>query len=252
MSWRASAQRLRGLFEGMTGTRIFRDLPGGVDLGLDVARYLPNLRVRTVFDVGANVGQSTASYVRWFPDAQIYAFEPAPRPFEIVARAFAHHPRVHVLNLAMSDAVGTGTLFLQGRNDAGSSLRRDVVDGDRPSHAVALSTIDVFLDEHKLETIQFLKIDTEGHDLDVLRGAASSLRAQRIDLIQVEAGMNKDNHTHVAFELFKEHLEGYGYALFRMYEQVSERALGQPHLRRTNLVFCSMATITANQRERRR
>lgn len=252
MSRLTVVRRLRDLFENVTGTRIFRDLPGGVDLGHDIRRYLPNLEVSVVFDVGANVGQSTSSYVKWFPRARIFAFEPAPGPFARVSELFRQNPRVEVHDIAMSSAVGTGRLFLQGRNDAGSSLDPSVVVGDRPSHTVPLSTIDTFCDTHAVDRIQFLKIDTEGHDLDVLRGAAERLRSQRIDLVQVEAGMNRDNHTHVPFEDFKRHLEEYGYSLFRMYEQVSERALGMSHLRRTNLVFCSERTIAANYRERRK
>ncbi len=67
-----------------------------------------------------------------------------------------------------------------------------------------------------------MKIDTEGYDLEVLRGAESLLTHQRVDLVQVEAGMNRDNHRHVTFILLTEYLERFNYRLFGIYNQSGE------------------------------
>ncbi len=63
---KSPTQGLRRLFERLTGTHIFRNLPRGVDRFADIRHYLPNVRIATVFDVGANVGQSARSYVANF------------------------------------------------------------------------------------------------------------------------------------------------------------------------------------------
>jgi len=44
--------------------------------------------VRTIFDIGANIGQTSAVYANLFPEAVIYAFEPFPDPFEQLGRNF--------------------------------------------------------------------------------------------------------------------------------------------------------------------
>ena len=73
------------------------------------------------------------------------------------------------------------------------------------------------------------------------------LTEQRIDLVQVEAGMNNSNKRHVPFETLKDYLQSHGYFLFGVYEQVSEWPTKEPHLRRTNLAFISRRLIEANK-----
>jgi hypothetical protein len=103
--------------------------------------------------------------------------------------------------------------------------------------------IDAFSKKNKIERIDFLKIDTEGGDLDVLKGAENMLKSQKIDFVQVEAGMNPDNNHHVPFECLKSFLEKYNYYLFGIYDQVNEWPSEEPHLRRTNSVFVSRKII---------
>jgi hypothetical protein len=75
--WAMTVKRgIRLLFEKLTGTRIYRHVPHGADLFEDLRRSLPAFRVETVFDVGANVGQSATAYLRNFTGATIYCFEP--------------------------------------------------------------------------------------------------------------------------------------------------------------------------------
>jgi hypothetical protein len=92
-----------------------------------------------------------------------------------------------------------------------------------------------------------LKIDTEGNDLDVLQGGEILLANKAIDVVEVEASMNKHNRTHVPFEKFKSFLEDRDYFLFGVYEQVHELWSGDPQLRRANLVFLSENLIAGHR-----
>lgn len=69
------------------------------------------------------------------------------------------------------------------------------------------------------------------------------LNEQRIDFVEVEAGMNAGNKRHVPFETLKEYLESKNYLLFGIYEQVHEWPTNEPHLRRTNAVYLSRRMI---------
>lgn len=84
-------------------------------------------------------------------------------------------------------------------------------------------------------------------DFDVLRGSVNLLREQRIDFVEVEAGMHRDNTRHVPAEALKGYLEDCGYNLFGVYEQVQEWTLGEARLRRSNLVFLSRAIMAQNR-----
>jgi FkbM family methyltransferase len=188
------------------------------------------MRPQVVFDVGANVGQTAAKFRRRFARAQIHCFEPfAQSAARIRARGIRG---VAVHEIALGSVAATGMLS-QGSDPATFHLCDD------GSEIVKVETIDAFCAAHGIERIDFLKIDTEGHDLEVLKGATTMLGACRIGAVQVEAGLNPENTFHVPFEALKAYLEAHGYRLFGIYDQVSEWPTRQPHLRRANPLFVS-------------
>lgn len=232
-----------------TGNHILRSLPRGVDVFHDIAKYLPRQHVEIFFDVGANVGQSALSYTKKFPAAQIYSFEPAPESFLQLQQHTAHCPRVRCFRLALAAKTGSGQLLASGTSTMNRLAPASPAAPDsQRTIPVELQTLDAFCDTEKIQAIHYLKIDTEGGDLDVLRGAETMLAAQRIDLVEVEAGMNPRNTHHVRLEALKEHLEQRAYFLFGIYEQRREIFTGEPHLRRSNVVFVSQRVIEANRK----
>lgn len=254
---------VRRLFEVATNTRVYKTLPRGVDVFADIAADLGKLHVATVFDVGANIGQSALEYAEFFKGSQIYCFEPVEATFHRLQAAIRGRPHIRAVNLALGARAGSGTMVLEGapemfylqseaKSPAGHSPEGPSPDAQCPGRltasvdtapvgrqTVALQTLDLFCREQNVARIEFLKVDTEGHDLDVLRGAQRLLSDQKIDLIQVEAGMNPSNRRHVPFAAFTHFLEPYGYFLFGIYEQKHEWITGAPNLRRTNPVFVS-------------
>jgi len=95
--------------------------------------------------------------------------------------------------------------------------------------------------------IGYVKIDVEGHDLLVLKGARELLRSGRIDIIEVEAGMGcAGTPRHVPLARFREYLDGFDYELFGIYEQVGDWVSGLERLRRANVVFASRAVLEDN------
>ena len=216
--------------------------PRGADLFQDVREFLPRLAVRTVFDVGANVGQSAREYLAAWPDAVIHSFEPLPSTFERLRDELRGEPRVTPVAVGLSDREGTAHMDPGASSDAAR-----VTDG--PGEKAAMTTLDAYCRGAGVERIDFLKIDTEGHDLKVLEGGGEMLARDAVALFQVEAGLNPGNDLHVPLERLKAHAEARGYRLFGLYEQVWEWPTGEPHLRRSNAVFASPATIAGNLRE---
>ena len=115
-----------------------------------------------------------------------------------------------------------------------------------PSETIALDTLDAFCRTHDVARIDYLKIDTEGHDLAVLKGGAGLLGASRAAIVQVEASMNPDNHFHIGADALAGYLNERGYRLFGVYEQTLEWTTADAYLRRANLLFVSPDTITTN------
>lgn len=235
------ARKLRALVRRL----LIKRLPRGNDLFVDLRRDLPNLEVRMVFDVGANVGQSATAYLKEFRNAEIHSFEPVAATYEQLRRRFADEARFHAHHTAFGAEAGSATMSTEGSTDVFFVIPNGEA-AEGATETVPLDTLDTFCARVGIEHISLLKIDTEGFDLEVLKGAHRMLSEGQIDLVQVEAGMNPENERHVRFERLKAHLEATGYRLFAFYEQRQERQENKPQLRRTNPVFLSPSIIRAH------
>jgi FkbM family methyltransferase len=205
---------------------------------------LRGTEIGIIFDVGANIGQSARRCARYFPAARIYAFEPDRDNFARLTRLARRIRTLQCHRLALSAEPGT----LQIVRDASDPTRHRVgSDAAGEIDRIPATTVDSFCAEHGIERIDYLKIDTEGHDLEVLKGARGMLSAHRVAIVEVECGMNPGNTYHVPFEALNSCLEGHGYRLFRFYDQVREWPTGEPHLRRANAVYLSPRTIAENR-----
>lgn len=202
--------------------------PRGFDLYHDLSTVMTP---KVVFDVGANVGQSARNYLASFPQAEVYSFEPVASTFGQLKAAIGSNARFHPVCMALGAVTGNAMMDTEHGPSEMFQLKEE------GNEKVRVSTLDAFAAERGLEIIDFIKIDTEGHDFAVLEGAEQMLRSKQIRAVQVEASMNPDNTRHVPFERFKAHLEERGYRLFGIYDQVEEFFTNESHLRRTNPVF---------------
>jgi FkbM family methyltransferase len=239
------------LAERLTKTRVIRvsELPRGADLALDIARAFPRYRMEVIFDVGANVGQSAQHYLQWFPGAFIYCFEPVSESFLVLEQNLKGQDRVRCVNLALGSSSGRAEMALEGLSpmfQVRAKPNEVSPESEVRIESVSLDTIDHFCKEGEIDRISYLKVDTEGWDLEVLRGSSRMLERQAIDLVEVEAGMNPGNTRHVPFERLKDFLQSSGYLLFGIYQQVHEWPTKKPHLRRTNPLFVSRRMIEAH------
>ena len=203
-----------------------------------IARRLPQWRPTTIFDVGANVGQSARDYASAFPRAAIHSFEPHPATHAKLVANTAHLPNVTAHNLGLANRTGVQKMT----NHAVSAINHILPDQAAEGTAVRLAKGADVMDKLALTRLSFLKIDTEGHDLEVLKGFGPSLKS--VDFIQVEAAMNAYNRSHVAFATLSNHLDRAGFLLFHVLDQVFEfKQGGRPALRRANPVYINTALV---------
>lgn len=173
-----------------------------------------------VFDVGANKGQylgvALASNIG---EIKVHAFEPAAETFRQLSANIGDDPRVVLNNCGLGREAGTFELYY---NEAGSGLasltdrrmQHFGVEFSR-SEKITLDTVDGYCERHGIDHIDLLKIDVEGHELDVLAGAAGMLDSGRVDMVTFEfGGCNIDTRTF--FQDFYYLFSGYGMSLFRI------------------------------------
>jgi FkbM family methyltransferase len=151
--------------------------------------------LRVVFDVGANVGDWVALLLSVAPEiSRVYAFEPcAPTYARLSARSFS--ATVLPRHLGFSSKSGKAALYVFDDAAVLNSLhnRRGLEDGwgiqpAASSEEVTLETIDAFCEREGIASVDYLKIDTEGHEVDVLQGARKSLESGILKAVQFEYG----------------------------------------------------------------
>jgi FkbM family methyltransferase len=213
--------------------------PVGLDHALDVARFLGSANnVRVVFDVGANVGQTAEHYVRAFPSAQIYSFEPIAATYKSLAERVAGLPRVRTFQLAFADSNRTAKIQLvpvSGLN----SLQNEVTEccSSLDTELIEIRTLDSFCAEQNISHIDFLKTDTEGFDLEVLKGAEAMLRDRRIQFILAEVSFHPNNSWHTSFFRLAEYLNDFEYFFFDIYDDEGIASFSRPPLPSCNALF---------------
>ena len=144
-----------------------------------------------IFDVGANIGQYATMALSVLPNAKITSFEPHPNAFAKLID-LAGRKGFIAINCAVGDRSGTINLF-DCTADVGTELASTVpgvierIHGESPAaREVPLVSLDDFLREHEVPHIDLLKIDVEGAELAVLRGAREAISQHRIGAIQLE------------------------------------------------------------------
>ncbi len=193
-----------------------------------------------IFDVGANVGQSATLYGKRFPASTVFSFEPAADTFRHLQSNTTSFRNIRCFNVAFAAKPGMGFLA----HGATSDLNKVVSDLEACDGAdlgacerTRQETIDEFCAEKYIRRIDYLKIDAEGADLDIIRGAERMLRQARVSVIEVEVGVAPENQLHVPLHELKLHLEQREYLIFGFYEQTYEWKRRLSHLRRANVVF---------------
>lgn len=190
-------------------------------------------RIETIFDVGANVGQSAHKFRGAFPKASIFCFEPVQSQFQELQNSVASDPHIKCFQLALGSTPGKGNIYLTDHSTTSSLIKPEY---SRGSEEVQISTIESFCMEHGVERIDLLKVDTEGFDLEVLKGAASLLSSDCVTFVLVEVGFHPGDERHVLFDHIREFLMSYGFYVYGFYDQNLEWS-GENRLRFANVCF---------------
>lgn len=162
-----------------------------------------------IFDVGANDGTSSIEYLQAFPKAHIFAFEPGAQAFSSLQANVSTLNQIQVENLALSDKIETKILYVSDMNGQKDSSLREISKTSKSTkenlhpksnfatanfleEQVSVVTLDSYLAKniqikHKLtENKSIMKIDTQGSELNVIKGGGNTLRETPFSAIRLE------------------------------------------------------------------
>lgn len=133
---------------------------------------------KTVLDIGANCGGLFCSFIHNGVE-KVHAFEPVPWPYELMIKAYGNDPRLVPNRIGLSDKPGSvkgariynaWTLLPEGNYRIGLALDH----AECGAFDFDLTTVDLYVAEHNLK-VDFIKIDVDGYELRVLKGAVNTL-----------------------------------------------------------------------------
>jgi FkbM family methyltransferase len=189
----------------------------GVDVEVDLARLQGDRPFKNIFDVGGNFGQSAIKFSRAFPEATILSFEPVPDSFQKLLENTAGISNIRAFNHGFGDKAGCFKIQLQP-NAGGNSLL--AAQSHQGAVEVRIETLDAFVSEKGINTIDLLKIDVEGFELQVLQGASEMLARGGVRHVFAECVFAADPvfpHTDF-FELHRV-LVGFGFCFVASYAE---------------------------------
>ena len=144
----------------------------------------------TVFDIGAHHGLYSVLAAKCVGEkGRVRSFEPSPRERKYLKQNLGinHCHNVTVESFALGSSTGQTELFLvEGDKDGCNSLRPPSVEVTSQKVPVEMQTLDEYLQKQKIEKVDFIKLDVEGGELEVLRGATRLLQSAERPIILVE------------------------------------------------------------------
>jgi FkbM family methyltransferase len=165
--------------------------PGHID-SLELLELLKPFPPGTIYDIGANIGTWTCLAKSLFPAARVEAFEPLAMHFDGFHRWTAPWPGdIHLHACALGQTEGSATMHVMDFSDA-SSLLPATASGlsefkikPAAEQKVQVMPLDVLVAREKIPWPDLLKLDVQGYELEVLRGAQTCLHRARAVLCEV-------------------------------------------------------------------
>jgi FkbM family methyltransferase len=176
-----------------------------------------------VFDVGANVGDFTECVLAHQPWAVVHAFEPLPDVYKTLCARFKDYPGIYCRNVALGGEAGEAAINVSNFHEASSFLENGQLLDEkvygidftvREVVAVPVETVAKYVSARGLGNIKLLKLDVQGYELEVLKGAEPVFN--RVEYIYVEAQFQELYKGGPLYSDIFEFLNQRGFDLLRM------------------------------------
>ena len=189
-------------------------------------RRLEGLEIRTVFDVGSNVGDWARIANQTFPSAKIHCFELSSSTFGSLSRNLTA-PTFILNNVGLSDSIGSISYKDYGAESTVNTVLLNTKFHDKATEptlvTAQVTTGAAYCERNSICLIDLLKIDVEGAESLVIKGFEALFRRQAIRVVQFEYGY-ANGDAHFLMRDFFELLESYGYRVGRLHRAAVEFA----------------------------
>ncbi|QKJ30447.1 FkbM family methyltransferase [Mucilaginibacter mali] len=189
-------------------------LPNGRFMVLDLKRA--GIYPQTIFDVGANVGQTGLYYSNHFPNATVYCFEPVADTYAEMVKN-TQKPQIICIHKALGSTKGEAKIYKSTTYSGIASLNGQ---GNESFSQVETISVDAGLNicnEYKIDIIDLLKIDVEGFEIEALSGFGTML-TDRVKLIYIEVGFDPADACKTHMSDILNYLHPHGFIVSGIYD----------------------------------
>ena len=194
----------------------------GRDVGHDIKVLLQDAHHPVVLDVGANRGQSVQLFRELLPDCRIHSFEPGRAAYHELERSTDGLSDLRLNHVAVG-AVSGRRRFLENIQDDMSSflpIGKEGWGSITEEFEVSVITLDDYCSDMSVERVDVLKSDTQGYDLEVLKGAEGLFRDGRVGLVYTEVTFSRLYEDLPGFDVLYRFLADRDMRLVALYDYV--------------------------------
>jgi FkbM family methyltransferase len=211
------------------GFRIILNLKKDVDVYFykgnfesDTLNYFKSI-IKTgdiIFDIGANIGIYTLiASLKTGSQGKVYSFEPADWAYDRLSKNIKLNEFSNIISIKKGVADYSRTAdFFQCEDDAYNSIGKNPMRDVKHVNKIEITSIDDFICENNITKIDVLKIDTEGADYLVLKGAQKILQSDYPPVIFCEYNRNIKNGFDYTLEDFEQFIKSYNYNIFELHD----------------------------------
>ena len=169
-----------------------------------------NFEIEIMIDVGAHYGLYTDLILNNFAVKKAFLFEPQKNIFRAIKKKYSKIKKVNVFNAAVSNITGLKNIYIN-KHDLTSSLNKlnkkniylkfkailfggSINEMIKDTYKIKTINLANFINKKKLKNIDLLKIDTEGHELEVLLGLKQKIKIIKIILIEFHSDIIYQNY----------------------------------------------------------
>lgn len=170
-----------------------------------ILNYLKILDLKITFDIGAHEGETLEYLLKNKSIRTIYSFEPQISLYNKLVKKYNHDNRIILNNLALSNNSEEKIFFINSLSSTSSfsvldntslwlKIKKIILNEKKlikNSLILKTSTIDNYVFKNNIDKINLLKIDTEGHELEVLIGAKITINKNKVKYLLIEIHSSK-------------------------------------------------------------
>jgi FkbM family methyltransferase len=195
-----------------------RYYPYGVSWLYDLMRIKGTRALVTVFDVGANRGQTVETLLRFAPDAAMHSFEPGSKVFEELQRAHGGRRNVRLHQMALGSKKEQRSMLIRDDSELNTLVSSGTGADASRTETIEISTVDEIVALNNISHLDLLKMDVQGWEMEVIRGASNLIANQNLMFVFAETTFSSSETEMQQFGELHACLERNGFTLCGFYD----------------------------------